>query len=212
MTAADAATLGTMTEGGLGAAGAAGGDLATFGLPAGSIGGKATVNIPGIGEVPVSVLGSLLGHGLGAVGSYVQSNNLSDLASKYGQMGAPYRDQLAAITKDPSLYYNSPGAQGALNGVLQQLSVNGNPFGNSTSLQLASKAAMSGYGAERDRLAGYGGLTSYNQALPQLEAGAVNASGNIWNAVGAGVGDIFNPKPTLMDILNGVKGLNSGVA
>jgi len=42
-----------------------------------------------------------------------------------------------------------------------------------------------------------GGIASFNQAAPAAATAAVGSQGNMYNAIGAGINDIFSPKPTL---------------
>lgn len=146
-------------------------------------------------------LGKLLPAGLGMYASNQQANKLSELAQKYQDFGAPYRQQLADISANPDNFYNSLGAQKATDAVLNKLSIGGNPAGSANKQALTIDSLYDQYGKERDRLAGFGGLTNYNQAAPNLEAQAIGANANMWNAAGAGLNDIFNPKTSLADLL-----------
>ena len=143
----------------------------------------------------------LLPAGLGMYASNQQANKLSELAQKYQDYGAPYRQQLADISANPDNFYNSLGAQKATDAVLNKLSIGGNPAGSANKQALTIDSLYDQYGKERDRLAGFGGLTNYNQAAPNLEAQAIGANANMWNAAGAGLNDIFNPKTSLADLL-----------
>lgn len=149
----------------------------------------------------LSMLGKIAPSLLGMYASNEQTNALKDLAGKYAEYGAPYRQQLADITADPSKFYNSTAAQQGVNSVLSKLSIGGNPSGSPYKQQLAVDSLWNDYGKERDRLAGFGGLTNYNAAAPSLDAQAVNSQGNMYNALGAGLNDIFNPKTSLADLL-----------
>ena len=149
----------------------------------------------------MKAIGSLVPSLLGAYASNQQTNALTDLAKKYQDFGAPYRQQLADITANPDNFYNSLGAQKATDSVLHKLSIGGNPSGSPYKQQLAVDSLWNEYGKERDRLAGFGGLTNYNAAAPSLDAQAVNSQGNMYNALGAGLNDIFNPKTSLADLL-----------
>lgn len=154
-----------------------------------------------LGGTGLSTLGKIAPSLLGMYASNEQTNALKDLAGKYAEYGAPYRQQLADITADPSKFYNSTAAQQGVNSVLSKLSIGGNPSGSPYKQQLAVDSLWNDYGKERDRLAGFGGLTNYNAAAPSLDAQAVNSQGNMYNALGAGLNDIFNPKTSLADLL-----------
>lgn len=142
---------------------------------------------------------------LGAYASNQQASKLSELAQKYQDFGAPYRAQLANISANPDNFYNSLGAQKATDAVLNKLSIGGNPAGSPNKQALTIDALYDQYGRERDRLAGFGGLTNYNAAAPNLEAQAIGQNANMWNAIGAGANDIFNPKPSLSELFKQMK-------
>jgi hypothetical protein len=63
-------------------------------------------------------------------------------------------------------------------------------------------------GQEKDRLAGFGGLSNYNQAAPGLEQSAIASNANFWNALGSSASNVFNPPTTLEQLLKGLKGSN----
>jgi hypothetical protein len=127
-------------------------------------------------------------------------------------MGAPYRSQLANISNDPSQFYNSTAAQQAMKSYNQQLTpTTGNPAGSPYAQALGIEALYKQYGAERDRLAGYGGLTQYNAAAPGAASNAIGSQANLYNAVGYGAGQLLNPQPTLQDILKQYKTMGGTV-
>lgn len=146
-------------------------------------------------------LGGLLGAGLGFAGSYQQTEAFKDLANKYMEMGAPYRDKLNALYTDPNTYLHSAEVttpvQMGTDALAKSLSVKGNPFGSGTALQGLQDYATKGlYGqlqAEKDRLANYGGLAKFASAAPGAATSAINASGGMYNAAGYGLGALMNP-------------------
>lgn len=162
-----------------------------------------------------SVLGGLAGTGLGIAGSISQQHALQDLADKQMAMGAPYRDRLASLYADPNSFLKSaevttPVQQGT-DALARSLSVQGNPIGSGHALQelqdYSANQLFGKLGQEKDRLAGYGGLTAYNAAAPGTALAGVNAGSNVWNAVGSGVANLTNPQPSLIDIFKSMKGL-----
>lgn len=161
------------------------------------------------------LLGAALPAGLGYLGASKQTDAYNDLANKYMGLGAPYRDLLSQYTTDPNKFINSPGVQSSVNqgtsALARALSVNGNPAGSGHALQelqnYATNSLWGQYGAERDRLAGYGGLTNYAAAAPGAASGAINAEASGYNALGYGLGSYLNPKPTLTDFAKAMKGL-----
>lgn len=142
---------------------------------------------------------------LSAWGSNQQAGALKDLAGQYMAMGAPYRQQLADITADPSKYFESAPARESLEQVLRRLSVNGNPAGSPYSQALAVGALNEQYGKERDRLAGYGGLTQFNAAAPGTSVAGINANQSTLADIGYGIGRVMNPQPTLAGLLKDLK-------
>ena len=151
-----------------------------------------------------SIAGSLAGAGLGAYGSSQQTNALKEQSDKYMAMGAPYRDKLASLYADPSKFLTSPEVQTPVqqgtNALMRSLSTSGNPWGSGNALQqgqsYASDQLFGKLGQEKDRLAGFGGLSSYNQAAPQAATNSIASNAGVYNAAGAALGNIFNPPET----------------
>lgn len=150
------------------------------------------------------MLGSLGAAGIGAYASNQQTNALEDMAKRYEGYGAPYRQRLSDLYANPDSFLSSkevqtPVQMGTTN-LMRSLSTQGNPFGSGNALQqgqsYASDQLFSRLGQEKDRLAGFGGLSSYNQAAPQAATNAINSTSNAWNAAGSGVNNIFNPPQT----------------
>lgn len=132
-----------------------------------------------------------------------------DLAAKYEAMGEPYRQKLSDLYGNPDAFLNSQEVQKpvqqASDIMARSLSTQGNPTGSGRAMQqLQSYSADQLYGRlgeEKNRLAGFGGLTQYQGAAPGIASSAnVQNPYDIqkWQAAGAGAGalnDIFNPKP-----------------
>ena len=200
-----------------------------FNLPGGSMpsGGSNGNNSGGLFGTGISAqqAGSLLSSILGLAGSNAQSNALQNIQNQQQQtsqqfqnMGAPYRAAALGMLTNPDSFYSGPNAQSNLQGVLQGLSVNGNPFGNPTSLALAQQGQRGLYNSTLGLLGQLGGLSGYNQAgassalntqLPLLQA---QAQGNQWNALGAGLNSIVNPQPTLAELVAMLRGQGGGLA
>ena len=177
-----------------GAAGAAG--------TAGAVGGAAsalapTVGLPGWAQIAAGAIPAAIG----AYASNQQANSYEGLARDYMNMGAPYRSKLSDLYANPSGFLNSPEVtvpvQQGTNALARALSVNGNPMGSGTALQelqnYSSNQLFSRLGQEKDRLAGFGGLSAYNQAAPQASANAIDANYNTYAALGRGSANVFNP-------------------
>ena len=148
---------------------------------------------------------------LGALGAASQAEDYEDLAHQYSQMGAPYRSRLESLYSNPEGFLNSPEVrlpiQQGTDMLARSLSVKGNPAGSGNALQelqnYTSNQLFSRLGQEKDRLGGFGGLTQYNQAAPNMAANTINAQGNIYGSLGGAAADIFNPQRryTLQDLL-----------
>lgn len=157
---------------------------------------------------------------LGILGSSAQGSALKDVAAQQAAlqasaqaMGAPYRAQALDMLKNPNSFFSGPVAQSNLQGVLQGLSVNGNPFGNPTSLALAQQGQRGLYNQTLANFGQMGGLSGYNAAGANQSLGAdlaireAMSQGNTWNAVGSGLNAVLNPQPSLVDILKQIQGL-----
>lgn len=146
----------------------------------------------------IGTLGSSL---VGAYASNQQSNQLSDLANRYEGYGAQYRQRLSDLYANPDSFLQSKEVQTPVqlgtNNLMRSLSTQGNPFGSGNALQqgqsYASDQLFSRLGQEKDRLAGFGGLSAYNQAAPAAQSNAIQSGSNAWNSLGYGVNNIFNP-------------------
>lgn len=171
-----------------------------------------------LGTTPTNLsrlLGAALPAGLGALGSYQQTNALKDLAQKYQEFGAPYRQRLSDLYANPSSFLSSPEVQSSVqqgtDALARSLSAKvGNPIGNMGALQdiqnYSANQLFGKLGQEKDRLAGFGGLSNYNAAAPGLETSAVGSNANIFNAIGAGLGSYFNPPTNLETLLKSLSG------
>ena len=147
---------------------------------------------------------------LGAYASDKQTDALKDQAARYEAMGAPYRGRLADLYADPSAFLTSPEVtvpvQQGTDALARALSTRGNPAGSGTALSeiqnYASNQLFSRLGSEKDRLAGFGGLTAYNAAAPGAATNAIGSSSNFYNALGYGAGQVLNPpQMSLVDLM-----------
>jgi hypothetical protein len=154
---------------------------------------------------------------LGAVGASQQTDAMKDLAGQFAGYGAPYRSKLADLYANPSSFLSSPEVQVPVqqgtDALARSLSAKvGNPIGNPTALSeiqnYASNQLFGRLGQEKDRLAGFGGLSAYNQAAPGAAAGAAGSEGNIFNALGYGLGNLLSPQTSLESLLKQLQGSN----
>jgi hypothetical protein len=113
----------------------------------------------------------------------------------YGRLtGGPYRERLAALYADPTSFLSSPEVmapvQQGTDALARALSVRGNPAGSGAALQeiqnYASNQLFGRLGEEKTRLAGFGGLSAYNQSGASVPGIGTNLSPGV-----AGTGSIF---------------------
>jgi hypothetical protein len=166
----------------------------------------------------LDILGKLLGTGLGVYGANKQAESAEGLFNKFFQMGAPYRTSLQQLNENPESFYSSPMVQGALqqgsDALSRSLSAKvGNPILNPTALQemqnYTTRGLLDAYGNRWNQLSSAGQLGVSQSAPLGLQANA--AQGNVYNALGAGLGSVFNNQRDytgeLLDILRGRNGV-----
>lgn len=163
-------------------------------------------------------LGNLSAAGLGAYASSEQTGALDEMAKRYEGYGAPYRQKLSDLYANPESFLSSKEVQTPVDlgtkSLMRSLSVTGNPFGSGNALQqgqsYASDQLFGKLGQEKDRLAGFGGLATYNAAAPSAATNAIGSSANTYNAIGSGLGNIFNPpkteSQTMADFIKALRG------
>lgn len=146
---------------------------------------------------------------LGMYGADRQADALGAQAARYEAMGAPYRDRLGELYSDPTAFLNSPEVkvpvQMGTDALARALSTQGNPAGSGNALQqlqsYSTNQLFGRLGQEKDRLAGFGGLTAYNSAAPSAATNAIGAERGFYDALGYGAGQVLNPPRSLEEIL-----------
>lgn len=176
----------------------------------------------GKGTLPdyLKVAGQVLPSLISAYGSQRQADAQSDLADRYFGMGAPYRSRLASLYDDPSAFLSSPEVQipvqQGTDATARALSTGGNPAGSGRALQeiqnYSANQLFGRLGQEKDRLAGFGGLSGYNAAAPGAANAAINAQGQVYGDLGYGVGQVLNPQQTSLQALLKQYNLSQGLA
>ena len=159
----------------------------------------------GISEGVLKLIGGVAGTAASMWGAKEESDARQRLADQFAGYGAEYRKRLSDTYANPEGWLKSPEGtapiQQGTDMLSHSLSVKGNPAGSPNALQemqnFTSNQLFGKLGQERDRLAGFGGLTAYNQAAPGAARDAASSEGNIWNAAGAGINNIFSPPQTL---------------
>lgn len=174
----------------------------------------------------LSVGGSAGAGLLGAYGSSQQADQLGRIADQQAAqhaesvaMGAPYRGRLADLYANPTGFLTSPEVQVPVqqgtDALARSLSIKGNPAGSGNALQqlqsYSSDQLFGKLGSEKDRLAGYGGLTAYNnqgaQPAPTDAAAAqLRSQGNVFSTLGNAAGNIFNPATSLDQLMRQLRG------
>lgn len=154
----------------------------------------------------VKAAGPAAAAGLGAAAANQQSGALQALNDKYMAMGAPSRDRYEASYAPGFTMASDPGYTDALNQTAKAsahaMSVNGNPAGSpnawtQTLSDVNSKFAYPAMQQYRNQNAATGGIASFSAAAPSMATGAIGAQGDMYNAIGAGINDIFNPRKSL---------------
>ena len=166
-----------------------------------------------------SLAGILGSTALGAYSSNQQTQAFQRLADQYASYGAPYRQKLSDLYANPTSFLSSQEVQvpvqQATDALARSLSIHGNPAGNGSALQeiqnYSANQLFGRLGQEKDRLAGYGGITQYNAAAPQAASNAVQSSGNTANAIGAGMSSLLNPPPTLAQTMADFRRMSQGL-
>lgn len=147
---------------------------------------------------------------LGAYGANQQSQAYTDLANKYMALGAPSRDRYEASFAPGFSLSNDPGYQDAINAAskanLHALSLGGNPAlspnAQAQNLQdLYSRVSYPALQNYRNMNANAGGIASLQTAAPGAAGAGINAGSGVYNALGAGLNDIFNPPKTMAEQL-----------
>lgn len=160
------------------------------------------------------VIGPLLASGMGAYAANKQSESYEALARELMGYGAPSRGRYEASFTPGFSMVNDPGYKDALDqttkAFLHKASVTGNPVDSPNAWMQTLKDVNSSFAypalQEYRRLnAGTGGLAALTGAAPNASSAAIGAERGIYDALGAGAADIFNPPKTLEQVLKGLK-------
>lgn len=156
----------------------------------------------------------------GAYAANKQTGALQNLAGQYANYGAPSRARYEASMAPGFDPMSIPGYSGAVDtaskSLLARLSATGgNPYGNPGGLIDANKQIISG--TALPAIQGYQNLnagTGFGSTLGasgQMAGQAIGSQGNMYNAIGAGLNDVFNPPQTLAEQLASLRLQNGGV-
>jgi hypothetical protein len=159
-----------------------------------------------------TLLGKVAPSVLGYMGASKQADAYKDLMNQYFSLGAPYRDLLQKSYQPGFSLQNEPGFKDAMDtahstymraasaGNAQGVA-GGNPFDNPGAFMESQKYLMGSLGLPylqnyRSGLSGAGQLGLGPAA--QFGGAGVNAEGGKYDAIGYGLGEVFNPKPDYM--------------
>lgn len=159
----------------------------------------------------LSVLGPTAATALGIYGSNRQAGRYDDLANRYLAMGEPFRARAEASMQPGFDPMSIPGYRAAVDDAMDtQLrglsAVGGNPFGQPGGLIEAQKKVLAGTALPaitnyQNQNISAGGLANLQTQAPGLQSAAIGQQGNVYNAIGAGISDITNPRRSLADVL-----------
>lgn len=183
------------------------------GAASGTAGGAMTLSkllgITGDSATAIDALGRAIPGLLGAYAANQQADALTGIADRARADRAPFLAKANEwLTGGPEAYSAGPG-QGALKGVLSQLSASyGNPIDQPTALGIATDAGLKNW---QSAVTGFGNLgLAGEDTRAGLETNAAGADANVWNALGASAGNVINPPSTLEQLLKQMKGLGLG--
>jgi hypothetical protein len=208
-----------------------GGPVSTVDGMATSFGGSVPSwlqNLMPSGSSLTSLLGKVAPSVLGYLGADKQADSYKDMMNQYYGMGAPYRNLLQQSYQPGFDLNNEPGFKNAmdtgLNTWLRAASAGrasgvsrGNPLdANNAGASIEGQKYITGSLAlpyltnYRSGLMGAGQLGLGPSA--QFGGNSIQAEGGKYNAIGYGLGEIFNPKPTgiVLDPQTGQFKLNTG--
>jgi len=125
---------------------------------------------------------------------------MREQAGKYEAMGAPYRQKLSDLYANPESYLSSSEVQKPVQMgsdiLARSLSTHGNPIGSGNALQqmqdYSSGKLYSMLGSEKDRLAGFGGLSGYNAAAPTATTNYIGSNAANLDPLMYGLGTVGN--------------------
>ena len=160
----------------------------------------------GLSEGALRTIGTVGQAGIGTLAGLQQSSATNQLGNRILDLGAKGRERLEGSFTDPNFnLWDQPAYKGALDTSwktgLHELSAtgSGNPFGTPTGLAALNEKIMGGLmlPALRDyrevnRATGYGNIPQY----AQVAQNAIGQQGGAWEAAGAGLQSLLNPRQT----------------
>jgi hypothetical protein len=169
-------------------------------------------NLMPSGSSLTSLLGKVLPSALGAYGANQQANSYQDMMNQYFSLGAPYRSLLQQSYQPGFDISKEPGFQNAMDTTMNtymraasagnaQGVAGGNPFNNPGAFMesqkyLAGNLALPYLQNYRSGLSSSGQLGLGPAA--QFGGNSIQSQGGVYDAIGYGLGEVFNPKPDYM--------------
>jgi hypothetical protein len=166
-------------------------------------------NLMPSGSSLTSLLGKIAPAALGAYGANQQANSYQDMMNQYFSLGAPYRSLLQQSYQPGFDISKEPGYQNAMDTTMNtymraasagnaQGVAGGNPFNNPGAFMesqkyLAGNLALPYLQNYRSGLSSSGQLGLGPAA--QFGGNSIQSQGGVYDAIGYGLGEIFNPKP-----------------
>jgi len=164
------------------------------------------------------LLGSAAPAVLGAYGAGQMSDLYRDLNNQYMAIGAPSRARYESSFSPGFSMENEPGYKAALDqtteAFLRKASMQGNPAQNpgawaETLKGVNTSLALPALYNYRNQNAATGGFNAFSTAAPGAASSAIGAGKGVYDAIGAGAADVFNPRPapiSLSDIYRASRG------
>jgi hypothetical protein len=169
-------------------------------------------NLMPSGSSLTSLLGKVAPAALGAYGASQQAGAYKDMMNQYFSLGAPYRGLLQQSYQPGFDISKEPGFQNAMDTTMNtymraasagnaQGVAGGNPFNNPGAFMesqkyLAGNLALPYLQNYRSGLSSSGQLGLGPAA--QFGGNSIQSQGGVYDAIGYGLGEVFNPKPDYM--------------
>jgi len=134
----------------------------------------------------------------GAIGSQDLANSLENIATQSRTDRLPFLNTATNWLNNPNAYFEGPGKQ-SFDATLRALSVNGNPFGNATSLGIATDAGMKNW---QNAVTGFGNLgLSGEDSRNAVMSNAAQAGSGVWGGLGDAAASVLTKPKTLSEML-----------
>lgn len=161
--------------------------------------GSTLSNLLNIDPATGQLIGQVGATALGVLGANEQAGSLNDIANQLRTDRGPALSAFNTALANPNTWYESAPAMGATDAALRKLSISGNPAVNPGSLSKAAAYNLGGYNDYLRTLAGPAFGTAATEAGVGTRGAA--ASGDIYGALGYGLGALTTPRDPLEDFI-----------